>query len=185
LDKPTARKIKEHLEAKGIDVWLDEAEIRVGDSIPDKVANGLKESDVVCILLSKNSSTSFWVKRELNAFLPECISSKKMLLPCKLDDAEVPYLISDIKYANFMQSFEHGISELLQAFKLNEEVLFIEEAQRLKSIMIKNLSNAELSYTLFRIYEKSKHGYFIGDRRSQERWPQLAGQVGGENKVET
>lgn len=177
IDKPIAIRIKEQLESIGVNTWLDDAEIRVGDSIPDKVAEGLKESEIICILLSQNSVQSFWVKRELNAFLPQYINGNKVILPCKLDNSEVPYLISDIKYADFTNSFESGFKDLLRAFSLNEEVKLIEDSKRLKILLMKQLSKAELAYTIFRIYEKSKAGYFIGDRRYQAHPYDLLGKL--------
>jgi hypothetical protein len=40
-DKPFIRQLAADLSANGIDVWLDEQRIRVGDSIPEKIAQGL------------------------------------------------------------------------------------------------------------------------------------------------
>ncbi|RYF36242.1 MAG: toll/interleukin-1 receptor domain-containing protein, partial [Cytophagaceae bacterium] len=54
-DKPFIRQLAADLSASGIDVWLDEQRIRVGDSIPEKIAQGLAESDYFLIGISHNS----------------------------------------------------------------------------------------------------------------------------------
>ena len=63
VDKIIAKKISNNLKNKGISVWLDESEIRVGESIPEKIEEGINSSDVLCLLISKNSISSNWVKR--------------------------------------------------------------------------------------------------------------------------
>ena len=41
-DKAFARKLTESLESQAIAVWFDERKIRIGDSITDKIEQGLK-----------------------------------------------------------------------------------------------------------------------------------------------
>lgn len=45
---------------------MDEQNMLVGDSVPEKIAQGLAESDFFLIVVSDNSVKSEWVKRELN-----------------------------------------------------------------------------------------------------------------------
>ncbi len=49
----------------GFDVWYDQWEIAVGDSIVEKVFEGLEASDTLVIVLSTASIGSRWVKEEL------------------------------------------------------------------------------------------------------------------------
>lgn len=123
-DKPIARRISHSLEAAGISTWLDEVEIRVGHSIPEKIAEGIESSGVLCILLSQSSVNSPWVTRELNAYLPRFIRMDGAVLPCRLDDASLPVLIADLKYADFSTSFDIGIAELFQGFRIREQIEF-------------------------------------------------------------
>jgi hypothetical protein len=51
-DKPFVRKLAADLVASGVKVWLDEQRILVGDSIPEKIAQGLAESDFFLIVVS-------------------------------------------------------------------------------------------------------------------------------------
>lgn len=60
-DKPFVRKLASDLLANGIQVWVDEAEIKVGDSLIQKISNAITESDFVIAVLSKSSVESHWV----------------------------------------------------------------------------------------------------------------------------
>jgi hypothetical protein len=53
----------------GISVWFDEAEIKWGDSITQKVNEGLKISRYVIVVLSPSFIKKNWPQKELNAAL--------------------------------------------------------------------------------------------------------------------
>lgn len=124
-DKPTVRRIARELEIYGCSVWLDEADIRVGDSIPEKVSEGLATSDALILAYSTAATKSRWVARELYAFFMSAMRSGKLILPCKLDDAAAPQILADIKYADFSDSFSAGMDGLIlsieQAFGTQNE----------------------------------------------------------------
>jgi hypothetical protein len=166
-DKMIARKISNILRQNKLEVWLDEAEIRVGESIPDKIAEGIELSDVFCIIISSYSAKSSWVRRELNSFMPKFVSSKCVIVPCKLDKVDLPSLIADLKYADFTKNFQTGIEGLLGAVRIREEVMFNAAVQNMKESILFELNNAELAFTLFEIFKKRAF-LFIGDRRSDK-----------------
>lgn len=117
-DKAFIRQLAADLTANGISVWLDEQRIRVGDSIPEKIAQGLAESDYFLIGMSHKSSESAWVQKELNnALMTEVQRRKVHLMPLKLDDTPMPLIINDKKYADFSKSYKTGLDELLTALK--------------------------------------------------------------------
>jgi len=117
-DKPFIRQLATDLTANDIDVWLDEQKIRVGDSIPDKIAQGLAESDYFLIAMSQKSATSEWVKKELNNALVSEVKKRDVhVIPLKLDDTAMPTIISDKKYADFSVSYKAGLGALLAALK--------------------------------------------------------------------
>lgn len=119
-DKPFIRQLAADLTANGIDVWLDEQRIRVGDSIPEAIAQGLAESDYFLIAISHNSMGSHWVQKELNnALVTEVQRRKVHILPLKLDDAEMPKIISDKLYADFSHSYKAGLEGLLNSLRKN------------------------------------------------------------------
>lgn len=118
LDKPFIRQLAADLTANGIGVWLDEQHIRVGDSIPEKIAQGLAESDYFLLGISQNSLNSEWVKKELNNALVNEVERRKVhILPLKLDNSRMPSIIADKKYADFSNSYKTGLHDLIDAIK--------------------------------------------------------------------
>lgn len=117
-DKVFIRQLAADLTANGISVWLDEQRIRVGDSIPEKIAQGLAESDYFLIGMSQKSSESAWVQKELNSALMSEVQRRKVhILPLKLDDTAMPSIIADKKYADFSKSYKAGLDDLITALK--------------------------------------------------------------------
>lgn len=117
-DKPFVRQLAADLSANGITVWLDEQMIRVGDSIVEKIGQGLAASDYFLIALSNHSVGSEWVKRELSQALIQEIESRKIkVLPLKLSECEMPTLIKDKKYADFSIDYGVGLKELINALR--------------------------------------------------------------------
>lgn len=120
-DKGFVRRLAADLVAQGVKVWLDEQQILVGDSIPERIAQGLAESDFFLIVVSRNSVESSWVKKELNSALVHEIERRKVkVMPIRLDDAQVPDSIIDKAYADFRGSYEDGFRNLLGSIKARE-----------------------------------------------------------------
>lgn len=115
-DKTFIRQLAADLSRNNISVWLDEQMIKVGDSIADKISQGLAESDYFLVALSDDSVQSEWVKKELNqALLTEIEEKEVKVLPLLLSDCEIPILIKEKKYADFSQSYKSGLKSLLDA----------------------------------------------------------------------
>ncbi len=117
-DKPLIRQLAADLKAAGIDVWLDEQRIRVGESIPERISQGLAESDYFLLGVSKASVESEWVKKELNGALVNEVQRRAVhILPLKLDQTPMPSAISDKKYADFSESYKAGLADLIAAMR--------------------------------------------------------------------
>ena len=115
-DKEFARKIAKDLVKNGFEVWFDEWEIMVGESISQKIEKGLEDSDFVAVLLSSNSVKSGWVKKEWQSRIGKEAKEKKVhILPLKLEQCIFPNLLVDKKYADFSTDYENGLIELLSS----------------------------------------------------------------------
>ena len=120
-DKPFVRRLAADLVANGVKVWIDEQRTLVGDSVPEKIAQGLAESDFFLLVVSQSSVGSSWVKKELSSALVHEIERRTVtVLPIKLDDAEMPDSIRDKLYADFRGSYDDGLGRLLQSIKARE-----------------------------------------------------------------
>jgi len=76
-----ARPLKEYLEDYGWRVWLDESELKIGDSLREKIDDGLSYSRFGVVILSKNFFAKNWAKAELNALITREYAEKKVILP--------------------------------------------------------------------------------------------------------
>jgi|GEM_PF-258765 tetratricopeptide (TPR) repeat protein len=119
-DKPVARRLAESLRVHGIDVWIDEGEIKVGDPIGRKIDKGLRDCDFLVALLSRNSVESEWVQREISSRLhADAATGSHSILPVRLDDCDVPPLLADLLHADLSQNREAAVSALVNAIRQN------------------------------------------------------------------
>lgn len=118
IDKEIARNIGLFLVIEGLNVWFDEWEISAGESIIDKINDGLIDCSHLILIWSKNASKSNWVRRELYYAITEAnVSGKPKIIPIKVDSTTLPPLIADIKYINYSDGNEHLRQQLINAVK--------------------------------------------------------------------
>ncbi|MEZ6032005.1 MAG: toll/interleukin-1 receptor domain-containing protein [Planctomycetaceae bacterium] len=53
----------------GIRCWIDSREIQWGDSIPERISEGLQKSRFVLVVISQNTITRRWQPKEISAAL--------------------------------------------------------------------------------------------------------------------
>ncbi|MBI4590386.1 MAG: restriction endonuclease [Candidatus Rokubacteria bacterium] len=116
-DKRFVRDLAGRLGRDGIETWFDELEIKVGDSIHSKINDGLTKSDFLAIALSPASVNSEWVQAELNsaASLEKLRASGVFVLPLLIERCNIPPLLLDRRYANFLDDYEGAYKELLES----------------------------------------------------------------------
>ncbi|TGL45675.1 toll/interleukin-1 receptor domain-containing protein [Leptospira meyeri] len=120
IDKPFVRTLAERLSNDGILVWLDEAEINIGDSLIERISSGIEEMDFVAAIISQNSITSPWVQKEISLAMNKEIKGKKVaVLPILIDNSKLPASIADKLYADFTDptKFDDSYQNLIRAIK--------------------------------------------------------------------
>jgi len=114
LDKAFVGRLAIDLREKNVPVWYDKWELKVGDSLTEKISEGISDSSWLAVVLSKNSVSSQWVKKELNAALAIELEKRNVfVLPIMLDDCEIPVFLKDKLYADFRSTYEDGLHSLL------------------------------------------------------------------------
>lgn len=115
-DSKLAKQVAESLREAGIDVWLDDVEIKVGDNFIAKKAEGISKSQFVVVMISKKSLESNWMGMELSIKMAEEEETKKVcVLPILVDACTLPTLLKHKTYADFATDYESGLSDLLVA----------------------------------------------------------------------
>jgi hypothetical protein len=76
------RPLAERLRQNHLDVWYDEFSLKIGDSLTQKIDEGLSKSRYAIVVLSKKFFSKPWAKRELNGLtFREMIEEKDLILP--------------------------------------------------------------------------------------------------------
>ena len=98
-DKDVARGIAAGLSARGVRVWIDEGELRLGDSLIERIAQALQDVHFVIALVSPVSVSSPWCQKELAIAVGGGLKQKGVkVLPLRLGDAEMPPMLADAFY---------------------------------------------------------------------------------------
>lgn len=120
-DKPFVRHLKNDLERHGVTkVWLDEAEIQIGDSLIKKIDEGLKMTKYIGVILSPRSVKSKWVEKELDiAMNREIGSGEVVVLPLVMEECEIPGFLQGKLYADFYseEKYEESLHKLLRRLR--------------------------------------------------------------------
>lgn len=122
-NKGEVRNIIDQLRSYGLDFWIDEEQIDVGDRIIERVQTGISECDLPIIFLSHASKSSSFAKHELLSFLSSALynsSENKNWFIVKLDDVEpnnIAFGLGDFKYFDLEnQSVEQLVTEIEKKF---------------------------------------------------------------------
>ena len=101
-DKPFVRRLAHRLEKAGVKVWIDEAELKIGDCLLTKLSEAIQDTPFVGAVISRNSIDSRWVQKELQlAMAKEIESERVVVLPILIDEVKLPPFLSDKLYADF------------------------------------------------------------------------------------
>lgn len=121
IDKPFVEKLARDLERLGISVWYDKYEIKVGESILWKIDEGIRESEYLGIVISREAWESEWVKTEISSAWQKQVSQKgNFVLPIYYRECDIPLFLRGIKYADFRSDYQTGLQDLVRVFGIRE-----------------------------------------------------------------
>lgn len=113
-DSAVVQKLAERLLREGVKPWYDKWEIRAGDSLTQKISAGIESCDAFVIVVSRASTESKWVKRELHSAIALLVEKGIRVIPARLDSAPLPSLIGDLRWTELAE-FEKAVKEILDA----------------------------------------------------------------------
>lgn len=121
VDKPFVRRLRDDLVARGVPVWMDEAEINIGDSLTVKIEEGMKLSRFIAVVLSTKSIAAPWVRKELDIAMNREITSREVVvLPLMFEKSELPEFLKGKLYADFSNpdDYEVMLAKLLRRLRI-------------------------------------------------------------------
>ncbi|MCO5382635.1 MAG: toll/interleukin-1 receptor domain-containing protein [Methanosarcina barkeri] len=123
IDKSFANRLVTDLRQKGHYIWIDDSEIKVGDSLIEKIREGIDSVDYLGAIISQSSINSYWVKKELDVAMNQEIQGKKIkVLPILLNNVDLPGFLLGKKYADFTDDSLYD-SSLEEIVKVLDEVI--------------------------------------------------------------
>jgi hypothetical protein len=144
---PLAERMKKDL-GDIAEIFVDDWEIKVGDSIVAKINEAAKKADFFIVVLSKVSVKKEWVQREIDTALIRQLSGMgTRILPIWLEISkdDVPPLLQSIKAAVFRHRFildEEEYKKLLEPILDHEKAKFYLEFQGQVVSNIRHLDTA-------------------------------------------
>lgn len=122
-DKHIVRTIADALESYGLDVWLDEKRIRLGDSITDRIQSALVRCSYFLIVLSERSVDSPWVNDELRVAYQNRAKANCKILPVLLDACPIPAFLQDYLYLDMRRegSLDDACSQIVDAIVFDDD----------------------------------------------------------------
>ena len=102
-DKALVHPTAERLKKDGLRVWLDDWEIKPGDSIPAKIEEGLEHTRVLVLCMSANAFGSDWAKLEAGTFrFRDPLNKDRRFIPMRLDDTPIKGSLAQFLYINWL-----------------------------------------------------------------------------------
>ena len=120
-DKFFVRKLARDLDNHNVKCWLDEAEIKIGGSLIEKIREGIDQVDYVAVILSPNSIASPWVQREVDVAMNQEINGRRVqVLPLMYRQCDLPGFLLGKAYADFTkeEKYQESFKRLIESIGL-------------------------------------------------------------------
>ena len=96
-DKEFVWRLRDDLQLYGVNVWLDEEQLGLGDKLTPEIEKAISEIRYLGLILSSHSVQSSWVKKE-----SELASRRNIpVVPILIEKIEMPKEFADVVYADF------------------------------------------------------------------------------------
>lgn len=113
------RDLAEALKSNGFEVWYDEFELKVGDSLRKKIDNGLSKSRFGIVIISPSFVRKNWTEYELNGMVAREMDGHKVILPIwhKISKDEVLKFSPSLADKMALNTSIHTIQDIINSLK--------------------------------------------------------------------
>lgn len=117
-DARVALRLAEDLRQAGHAVWLDEWAIDIGDSIVQRMEEGLEKAAYLVLCYSEMEVMSPWMSREWMSALARQLEGREVrILPVMLSGSITQAILADIYAADLRADWDKGLALLLRSIK--------------------------------------------------------------------
>lgn len=113
------RDLADALKENGFEVWYDEFELKIGDSLRKKIDNGLSKSRFGIVIISPSFVKKNWTEYELNGMVAREMNGHKVILPIwhKISKDEVLKFSPSLADKMALNTSIHTIQDILNSLK--------------------------------------------------------------------
>lgn len=122
-DKEKALKLAQTLKDNDFEIWFDEFNLKLGDSISEKVSQGINHSSYYLLIITKKFlESSEWVSRELKLMIRsiEEYPNRKIIPLLFEKNIELPNSIKDRIYLDYSSNIDDSNNKLIKFLKEND-----------------------------------------------------------------
>lgn len=143
-DKPAVWKMYRYLKQRGIQPWLDQADLLPGQNWEVEIPSALFASDVILVCISKNSvNKEGFVQKEIAFALDKAQEKPEgtiFVIPVRLEECEVPRRLGMYQWVDYFRPDGRKrllLSLSLRADGLDDDVepVILEDTRRRKSVV--------------------------------------------------
>jgi hypothetical protein len=117
-DTALAERLANEIRQAGYPVWFDEWDIGIGDSIVQRINEGLTNARYLVLCYSEDGVLTPWISQEWMSTLTRQLEGYKVkILPVRLSGGKPPAILADKKYADLVADWSKGVADLLRAMK--------------------------------------------------------------------
>ena len=126
-DREKAKRIIQHLEQKGFDVFTDHLSIKAGGKIFDKIRYEYETSDFIIVLLSQNLFQSKYFRYEYaQEFFTEAKKRKATIIPVLIERCDIPSDFLAYEIINLSKHFAKGMEKITKKLESIPDISFDE-----------------------------------------------------------
>lgn len=112
-DRVFALQLATSIKKLGYAVWVDVAEIGVGDSLVTGINAGLSQAEYLIAVLSPHAVQSAWVNHEWEVkSTEEILRRRTMVLPVIIADCPIPVSLRHKRFVDFREGYDVGFAQL-------------------------------------------------------------------------
>lgn len=113
------RDLADALKENGFEVWYDEFELKIGDSLRKKIDNGLSKSRFGIVIISPSFVKKNWTEYELNGMVAKEMDGHKVILPIwhKISKDEVLKFSPTLSDKIALNTSIHTIQDIINSLK--------------------------------------------------------------------